>query len=136
MEVQTQTQPSVVNCESVPVKKEKKPFVERIFYVEEKKRVITIAYSYDRENCVLSYGACIYRNDCDEINMSCVTDENNKKKIPKVPFCKKTHRETALNRLQKKPVIIPNIQDCGSIVDFHAKIRELVHRNGVCGKRL
>ena len=99
-------------------------FVNRIFYVEEETksayRIITVTYIYDRLNKVLSYGACIYKDDGTSISS----------------FCKKTHRETALQRLNKCPVIINSINDDESVKNFHEKIRLLIYKYGVKGKKL
>lgn len=102
---------------------DKKQFVERTFYWYDHRstyRVFTITYLYDRANKVLSYGASVYRDEGE----------------PRRAFDKKKHRETALGRLNKRPVIVPNVEDSSSLSEFHEKIRSFIYKKGVKGVRL
>lgn len=95
-------------------------FIDRTFYVHEQKktadnRIVTVVYTYDKTNKVLSYGASIYRA------------ERNKEYTP---FLKREHRMTALGRLKKHPVIIPNIDDDSTLNEFHKRIRKFLYEKG------
>ena len=102
----------------------KEQLVEKTFYFEEQRpkifRIFTITYIYDRVNNVLSYGASIYKDDGSD----------------QIPFDKRKHRQTALKRLNMRPVIINNVMDDGKLHEFHEKIRHFIYKHGVRGKKL
>lgn len=81
---------------------------------------IVICYEYDRVNERLKYGATIFnRKEKDDV------------------FNRKEHRETALKRLQVRPVIVEGVKDDGnSLQDFNNKIRRLLPTHGTKGDRL
>jgi hypothetical protein len=115
------------------VEKQRKPVIERVIYFNEmegdhhnaKGRIVCVVYNFDRTNKVLKYGASIYKRGYDE------TDDA---RYP--AYNKKCHKETANARLIKRPVIIDNVQDDGSLNDFNEKIRNYVYKKGVKGDRL
>jgi len=92
------------------------PVVTRTFYVYEKRRTITIAYKYTRATKVLEYGATIFRSE----------------KTNDV-FERKTHRATALSRLNKHPVVV-QMEDNDTLEVFHHNIRDVIHAKGVKSK--
>lgn len=98
--------------------------ISRTFYVHEtnKKnggmnRIVTVCYTYDFTTKTLMYGASIYK--CENNDTS--------------HFSRKTHRETAMQRLQKKPVILNDVE-YGKVFDFHKSIRKQMYTNGVASK--
>lgn len=118
--------------DSEEVKKEpkhKKQF--KAYKKEDLKRILTISYTYDKENETLKYACCIYKND-----------------NPSEVFVKKAHRATSLARLAKRPVIITNFADNNKsendgkdeefqkIEEFRKRVRKLIFTHGVCSKKI
>lgn len=108
--------------ETVTPVKVMKPVVSRVFRCYEQKgktpRIVTISYEYDRNKKTIKYGASIYRQDEKD------TDT----------FSKKGHLQTAIGRMERRPVIVEAIDDTGNLVQFNKMIRRLVTKYGVCGK--
>ena len=85
------------------------------------KRVTTIAFSYDRTTNILQYGAVQYKYD-----------SNN----PSVKYCRKSHNETARQRLLVRPVVIENFENVMDASKFKEKVRHMVYSHGVRGPRV
>lgn len=97
-----------------------KRFIHRIEKNKYVERIITIYYEYDRQTKRLKYGATIFKKDA-----------NTTKEV----FNKKEHNKTALNRCQKKPIIIDNFEDVnGNLKNFEDKIRKMLYQYGVKSK--
>jgi hypothetical protein len=77
------------------------------------KRVVTVAYRRDIATGYTHYGACIFRKD-----------------YPDECFVKKTHKQTAFERMMKKPIIFEFKADTKEI--FLKHLRKVIHRRGVC----
>lgn len=83
-------------------------------------RTVCMVYDYDREKGELRYGAAIH-----------------KKIVSKDTFCKKDHRDTAIGRLEKCPVIVPDFEDSTDIKEFNQRLQDLVTKHWqVRGKRI
>ena len=85
------------------------------------KRVTTIAFSYNRTTNTLQYGAVQYKYD-----------SNN----PSVKYCRKSHNETARQRLLVRPVVIENFENISDANKFKEKVRHMVYTHGVRGPRV
>lgn len=82
-------------------------------------RRITVAYTHDRETGATEYGATIFRRPVGD----------NSQVFEKAP-----HRNTALGRLQKRPVRV-NLTPGKHFDIIEDEIRELVRDRGVRGDR-
>lgn len=98
----------------------KNAVVSRLFRMKENSRVVTVKYEYDRDSKTLRYGATIFRRE-----------------HPKDNFTKKDHRQTAIDRFTKRPVVLSNFEDNEkTIPDFHKKIRKQLFEHKVKGNRI
>ena len=106
------------------MKKKTRPIVRRLFRCEENngdiKRIVTIAYEYNRSTKVLKYGASMYKQTKDEKDI----------------FIKKNQRHTAYQRLDKCPVQLHEFEDDGSLHNFHMAIRKMLYKYGAKGDRV
>ena len=93
----------------------------RVFYRTEGKRTIAVVFNYDRSTRELRYGASIFRAD----------DDESRKKL-RQRATRKSHRMTALGRLNKNPVVVHDFQDTEKIDQFNDKVRKLLLTHGVC----
>lgn len=104
----------------VVINKPRKEVIQRtINYYEiqgNKKRIITVAYKYNRITKQLTYGATVFRTDL---------------KNPET-YNSEAHQRTATQRFTKKPVIIENFTDESTLNDFHKKIRKQLFTYKVC----
>jgi len=73
------------------------------------KRLVTVYYEYDRETKTLTYGCSVF-----------------KKSKPSDSFNHKAHNTTALGRFKVRPVVLTNVEDNGTLDEFHTKLRELI----------
>ena len=81
-------------------------------------RRLTFAYTFNQETGQVQYAASVHR-DSD----------------PSVPYCRVPHRDTAIGRLVKRPVVIA--VDPGSrYSQVEEAIRDAMYDNGVRGPRL
>ena len=103
------------------VGKPKKQIVQNLFRYHERTkrtgeltRTFTIQYEYNRDTKTLKYGAAIFRPDA---------------KVDRLDGS--AHNQTAKRRFEKKPVVVENVEDTGTLKDFQYKIRNLIHTYGV-----
>lgn len=115
-----------------PKKTKKQPAdtVSRIFHDDKlnstgTRRLTVIVYKYNKITKECTYAAALYKED---------TEDEYKHKFGSKRSLKKALRETALRRLDKKPIII-NIDDDKSLLDFHSNIRKSVYVNGAYSKK-
>ena len=106
------------------MKKNTRPIIRRVFRCEENKgntkRIVTIAYEYNRPDKILKYGASMFKQTKGE----------------KDTFIKKNQRHTAYERLDKCPVRLDKFDDNDSLHTFHAKIRKMLYVHGTKGDRV
>jgi hypothetical protein len=105
--------------------RERKPVVTRFARFNEAKdstgkftRIVTICYTYDRQNQTLKYGATIYRAT------------NDRKDV----FNRKKHNTTASERMKNNPVVIDGFEDTKTLPEFHNNMRNLLYKNKVRAK--
>ena len=103
----------------------RKTEVTRTAYIHEQRKdgnsglVVTMAYTYNRVNKTLKYGAVLYRWNKDQ----------------PFKFDKKQHRSTAVERLQDKAVTINNVEDTSTLKEFEQNARCLLFKHGVCTRK-
>lgn len=111
---------SAQNEEPMHLKELPAKVTHRPVYFHEGQRTVCIVYDYDREEQILKYGATIHRKEGDG----------------KDEFQKKPHRQTAIGRLEKRPVVVANFEDSVNIKDFNKRLRKLLPEHHVRGERV
>lgn len=107
------------------------PIIFRTFYDDRlnckqgTKRLTVVCYHYNKITKECRYAAALFKEDkANEIDEHFGTKKNLKKQL----------RHTALKRLSKKPMIIPDVEDNGKLDDFHKQIRSFVRIFGAYKK--
>lgn len=99
---------------------------------EDKDRIVTIAYEYNRETRQLKYGATIWRR---HTTTSDTASQDSSVSCKQKAFVKKCHLDTAKARLKVRPVIVNDVEDDETTEDLHYKIRQLVREHGCRSER-
>lgn len=115
------TEQTVVDTESKmdnTEAKSQKKVISRLFRKTEengdKKRIVTIKYSFDTETKQLTYAGTIFKT--------------NKRSHEK--YVKQNHAKTVEKRFNKSPVVIDNFDYTDKGPEFHDSIRKLLFKNG------
>lgn len=90
----------------------------KVFRRTEGKRIVTIAYIYNKEEQTLMYGASVFQKE------------------GKSTFCRKDHFNTAVDRLVKCPVVINNFEYCESFTKFQDTVRKQLFTHKCKGERV
>lgn len=80
--------------------------------VPSSKRLVTVYYEYNRETKTLTYGCSVFR-----------------KSKPSDSFNHKAHNATARGRFTVRPMTLNDVEDNGTLEEFHAKLRDLIGTN-------